>query len=86
MLRRDYLREHKDGIYTGLLLTGELNAHLEKVDREANEMMERLVPQMAKKCGVTERLKAEDQMKWVGLMNSVESAAEEIVIRELVYG
>ena len=79
MLRRSYLRESRQGIYTGLLLRGELNKHLEEVDRQATEMMEHLVFQMAKLQGVTEELKAQDQLKWIGLMNSIRAAAEEIV-------
>ena len=83
--RRRYLREHRDGIYTGMLLTGKLNAHLTEIDRQATEMMERLTAQMAKAQGVTESLKASDQMKWVQMMNNIRSAAEEIVLTELVY-
>lgn len=85
MLRRNYLRENRQGTYTGLLLSGKLNKHLEEVDRQATEMMERLVFQMVKLQGVTEELKAQDQLKWVGLMNNIQAAAEEIVLMELVY-
>ena len=85
MLRRSYLKDHRDGIYTGMLLTGKLNAHLTEIDRQATEMMECLTAQMAKAQGVTESLKASDQMKWVQMMNNIRSAAEEIVLTELVY-
>ena len=85
MLRRSYLKDHRDGIYTGMLLTGKLNAHLTEIDRQATEMMERLTAQMTKAQGVTESLKASDQMKWVQMMNNIRSAAEEIVLTELVY-
>ena len=85
MLRRSFLANHRHGIYTGMLLTGELNAHLEKIDREATEMVERLTAQMARKQGVTEELKASDQMKWVGLMNNIQAAAEEAALAEVVY-
>lgn len=85
MLRRSYLKDHRNGIYTGMLLTGKLNAHLTEIDRQATEMMERLTAQMAKAQGVTESLKASDQMKWVQMMNNIRSAAEEIVLTELVY-
>ena len=85
MLRRSYLREHRDGIYTGMLLSGKLNGHLEEIDRTANEMMNRLTTELAKAQGVTESLKAWDQMKWVGLMNNIRNQAEEIVMTELVY-
>lgn len=85
MLRRKFLREHRDGIYTGMLLTGKLNAHLEEIDRNANEMLERLTRKYAAAEGVTEALKAVDQMAWVQAMNSIQNRAEEVVLRELVY-
>ena len=85
MLRRSFLANHRHGIYTGMLLTGELNAHLEKIDREATEMVERLTVRMAREQGVTEELKASDQMKWVGLMNNFRAAAEEAAMAEIVY-
>ena len=85
MLRRSFLANHRHGIYTGMLLTGELNAHLEKIDREATEMVERLTAQMAREQGVTEELKASDQMKWVGMMNNIQAAAEEAAMAEIVY-
>lgn len=85
MLRRSFLANHRHGIYTGMLLTGELNAHLEKIDREATEMVERLTAQMVREQGVTEELKASDQMKWVGLMNNIQAAAEEAAMAEVVY-
>ena len=75
MLRRTFLREHRDGIYTGMLLEGTLNSHLEEVDARANRMMDKL----------TEQMKAEDQMKWVQLMNSIRNSAEEVVLRDLIY-
>ena len=75
MLRRTFLREHRDGIYTGMLLEGTLNSHLEEVDAQANRMMDKL----------TEQMKAEDQMKWVQLMNSIRNSAEEVVLRDLIY-
>ena len=85
MLRRSYLANHKHGIYTGMLLTGELNSHLAEIDRQATEMVDRLTEQMAAEQGVTEELKASDQMKWVGLMNNIRASAEEVVLTELVY-
>ena len=85
MLRREYLRKNKNGLYTGMLLSGKLNGHLEEVDRQANEMVENLTTQMAKAEGVTEQLKATDQMRWVGLMNNIRASAEEVALRELVY-
>jgi len=84
MLRRSYLRKSRQGIYTGLLLSGKLNSHLEKVDRQAKERVDHLFFQMVKALGVTEELKAKDQLKWVGIMNNIRAAAEEIVLKELV--
>ena len=68
-----------------MLLSGRLNAHLEKIDRQAAEMVEHLTVRMAQEQGVTEELKASDQMKWVGLMNNIRAAAEEVALTELVY-
>ena len=83
--RKDYLKKHKDGIYTGLLLSGELNAHLEEADRTASEMVDRLITEMAKREGITEALKASDQMAWVAAMNNIRNRAEEIVKSEVVF-
>ena len=85
MLRRSYLRDHRDGIYTGMLLSGKLNSHLAEIDWQANEMMSRLTSEMAKTQGVTESLKASDQMRWVQMMNNIRSSAEEVVLSELIY-
>ena len=85
MLRRDFLRKHRDPIYTGMMLAGTLNSHLEETDRTANELLDRLISQMAQKEGVTESLKASDQMLWVQRMNSIQSRAEETVLSELIY-
>ena len=82
--RRRYLREY-DGIYTGMLLTGKLDEHLKEIGDTAQEMFDQLVEQMKKAEGVTERLKTENQMEWVGRMNSICSRAEEVVLSELVY-
>ena len=84
MRRRDYLRKYHDGIYTGMLLSGKLNTHLEGIDRSANEMFDLLVKQYAAREGVTEQLKAEDQMEWVRQMNSIREQAEETVASELI--
>lgn len=85
MLRRSYLQKFREGIYTGLLISGKLNQHLEEVDRQAAKMMERLISQMVKEQGLTEELKARNQLKWVGLMNNIHEAAEEVVLEELIY-
>ena len=84
-MRHQYLRDHHRGIFDGMLLNGTLNAHLEEIDRQANEMMERLTTQMAQREGVTEALKARDQMAWVQAMNSIKNRAEENVTRELLF-
>ena len=83
--RRDYLQKHRNGIYTGMLLTGKLNAHLEEIDRVANEMFDLLVEQYADREGVTEQLKRTNQMAWVQQMNNIRNRAEEIVKTELIY-
>ena len=84
-LRETFLREHHHGTYTSMLLTGRLNDHLDEIDHSADEMMERVIAQMAKAEGVTEALKAADQMAWVGKMNSIRLRAEETVFADLVY-
>ena len=83
--RRNYLQKHHNGIYTGLLLSGKLNAHLEEVDRQAEEMLFQLVKQMAKDEGVEEALKRRDQLDWVQRMNSIRNRAEEGVLNEIIY-
>lgn len=83
--RRQYLRKAKRPVYSAMLMTGTLNAHLEEVDRQAEELLNRLTNQLAEYEGVTEALKAADQMKWVRRMNSIRSRAEEIVLAELIY-
>ena len=84
-VRHQYLRNYHRGIFDGMLLKGTLNAHLEEIDRQANEMLERLISQMAKVEGVTETLKAQDQMAWVAAMNSSQNRAEEIILQALIY-
>jgi len=85
MRRRDYLKKYHDGIYTGLLLSGKLNAHLEEIDRSANEMFDLLIQQYAAREGVTEELKAQDQMEWVRRMNGIRNRVESIIAEELIY-
>ena len=84
-MRKHYLKEHRPALYTNLLTTGKLDQHLAEIDRSCEERMELLISQMAKLEGVTEVLKAADQMAWVRRMNSIGSRAEEIVMNELVY-
>ena len=83
--RKKYLRQHLDPIYTGLLLSGKLKDHLEELDRTASEMVDRQVEEMARKEGITEALKAEDQMEWIRKMNGIRNAAEEVVMTELIF-
>ena len=78
------MQQYYDGIYTGLLLSGKLNAHLEEIDRAANEMLDLLMKQYAAREGITEQLKVENQMEWVRRMNSILQRAEETVISELI--
>ena len=85
MLRRQFLKEHKSARYQYLLMTGELTGHLNQVDQEAREQVETLAKQMVEKQGVTEQLKMQEQMNWVGLMNNIKACAEEIVLKESVY-
>ena len=85
MLRKQFLKEHRLAGYQYLLLTGKLNKHLNQTDQEAREQVETLMEQMTEKQGVTEELKAQDQMKWVRLMNNIKASAEEIILKNMVY-
>lgn len=83
--RMEYLQKHRNPIYIGMQLSGTLNAHLEEIDKSASEMTELLIRQMSEREGITEQLKATDQMAWVGAMNNIRQRAEEIVYQELIY-
>ena len=85
MMRKTYLKEHRPTMYSLYMLEDRLTVHLNAVDDEAKERMGTLVRQMMEKQGVTEELKARDQMAWVGVVNNIRNAAEEIVLKELVY-
>ena len=85
MLRKQFLKEHRSAGYQYLLLTGKLNEHLNQTNQEAREQVETLMEQMTEKQGVTEELKAQDQMKWVRLMNNIKASAEEIILKNMVY-
>ena len=85
MLRKQFLKEHRSAGYQYLLLIGKLNEHLNQTDQEAREQVETLMEQMTEKQGVTEELKVQDQMKWVGLMNNIKVSAEEIILKNMVY-
>ena len=84
-MRKRFLQEHRKITYTNLLTSGKLNSHLAEIQQTAQRRMEQIVAQMAKAQGVTEELKASDQMKWVQMMNNLQNAAEEIVQAELIY-
>ncbi|HWR18195.1 MAG TPA: TnpV protein [Clostridia bacterium] len=85
-MRKSFLKEHRKGTYGSLLLQGTLTAHLLEIDQTARAQVEQMMKQMAKAEGVTEELKANDQMAWVGRMNNIKQRAEEVVIVELVHG
>ena len=85
IMRKTYLNEHRPVMYSLYMLEDRLTAHLNAVDDEAHERMDVLVRQMMEKQGVTEELKARDQMVWVGVVNNIRNAAEEIVLKELIY-
>ena len=80
-----YLKEHRKILYTNYLMEGTLSKHLSEIDQACNERMETLVPTMAKQEGVTEALKADDQMEWVRRMNNIRNRTEEIILREVVF-
>ncbi len=84
MQRFNYLRKHREALYTIMLMEGTLNPHLEDVDRQAREMEQQLISQLAQQEGITEQLKAENQMKWVARMNSIRNRVDEIVLSELI--
>lgn len=85
MMRENFLREHRHGTYTAMLLMGKLTAHLREIDRQAEEEAEYLIRQMMERQGVDEALKASDQMAWVQKVNALRAMAEEVVLRESVY-
>lgn len=80
----DYLKEHKKSHYTTLLTTGKLNSYLYDIDVHATEMYDRLVKQLAEQQGITEQLKADDMIAWVGAMNNIANQAREIVIYDFI--
>ena len=84
-MRRSYLKAHRPVLYANYLTSGTLQQHHDEIDQACNERIEIIVSAMAKQEGVTEALKAADQMEWVRRMNNIRSRAEEIVLTELVY-
>ena len=82
--RLDYIKKHCQALYITLMVSGKLNSHLVEVDNQVTEMFDRLMKQLAEKEGITEQLKAEDQMEWVQCMNNIRNRAEEIVNAEVI--
>ena len=80
----DYIKQHRRGRYTTLLIEGKLNTRLHEIDLEANEMLETIIPRLAAERGIDENLKSRDMLRWVAEMNNIKANAEEIVLREVV--
>ena len=85
LMRKSYVENHRRGIYSGLLLSGKLKEHLLMIQEQAEERFDLLIEQMAKQEGVTEQLKAKNQMLWVRRMNNIRARAEEIVREEIIF-
>ena len=85
LMRKHYLKEYRGGIYQGMVLSGTLKQHLLSVQEQAETRLDMLVEQTADRKSVNEQLKASDQLRWVRLMNNIRNAAEEIVLKEIVY-
>ena len=85
MLHEEYIKQHRPGFYSRLILTGKLNDYLYEIDKTCHERIELMIKDMAKTEGVTEEMKSENQLKWVGLMNNIKARAEEIIYSEIVY-
>ena len=84
-MRKRYLKDHRPVLYSNLLLSGKLYEHLAEIDRACEDRLDLIIRQMKTQEGVTEKLKANDQMAWVSAMNSIQNRAEEIILSELVY-
>ena len=84
-MRRRYLKEHRPVLFSNLILSGKLYQHLAEIDRTCENRLELIIRQIKVQEGVTEKLKADDQMEWIRRMNSIQNRAEEIVLSELVY-
>ena len=85
LMRLRYLKEHRPIVWATLVMDGKLYAHLLEVEDSANNLLESMMPGMAKEAGATEELKACDPMRWVGLMNCCKAQVEEIIFAELIY-
>ena len=83
-MRQRYLKEHRPGLYSSLILSEKLYPHLLEIDRAARERMEAMLPRMMEAAGVTEELKSRDPMRWVGLINTLKAQVEEAVITEII--
>ena len=83
-MRQKYLQENRQGLYNRLLLSEKLYPHLLEIDQAAERRLEQMMPELAKAAGATEELKARDQMKWVGLMNTCKAQAEEMILHDLI--
>ena len=81
-MRRRYLKEHRPVLFSNLVLSGKLYDHLAEIDRNCEDRLEQIIQQMKTQEGVTEKLKANDQMAWVAAMNSIRNRAEEIILSE----
>ena len=84
-LRLDFIKKHRRGTYTTLLTEGRLNEYLHAIDIQAHELLDDIIPRLAKERGIDEDLKAYNALQWVAEMNSIMASAEEIVLREVVY-
>lgn len=84
-MRQKYLKEHRSPIYTAMFLRGTLFDHLAEIDRTCNTQVEQIIAQMAEREGVTEAMKASDQLAWVQKMDNIQNRAEEIILAELVF-
>ena len=80
-----YLKEYRKTVYLDLMMSGRLNSYLADIEEQAQKRFERIVEQMKQAQGITERLKSENQMEWVGKMNNIQSCAREIVDKEMIY-
>ena len=80
-----YIKQHRKVLYLNLLTSGKLNGYLADIDKQAEDMLSRLVKQMAEREGVTEQLKADNQMEWVGRMNNIQSRAIELVNTDIIF-
>ena len=84
-MREAYLKEYRPGLYTQLILSGKLYEHLSEGERTCNDRLDIMIPQMAKAQGVTEAMKARDQLSWIGRMNEIKHSAEESILAEIIF-